>query len=84
MSVGLPEILIVVAIVALIFFSGRLPRLMGDLATGLRNLKAGLHEDRPPEASGEAGAPPPAPEAKLLPASEESAAQQKRDTPGRF
>ncbi|MSO77283.1 MAG: twin-arginine translocase TatA/TatE family subunit [Alphaproteobacteria bacterium] len=84
MTVSLLEILIVAAVVALVFFSGRLPKLMADLATGFQNLKAGLKEDRPPDASPEAGGPPPAPEPKLLPASEPGAAQQKRDTPGRF
>jgi sec-independent protein translocase protein TatA len=41
--------LVVLAIVLLIFGAGRLPSVMGDLAKGVKNFKAGLKEGEQPE-----------------------------------
>jgi sec-independent protein translocase protein TatA len=38
------ELLIVLAIVLVIFGAGKLPRVMGDLAKGVKTFKAGLND----------------------------------------
>ena len=43
--------LVVVAVVVLLFGVGRLPRLMGDLAKGIKDFKSGLREDEPAAAA---------------------------------
>jgi len=45
MSIGLPEILLIVILVLVIFGAGKLPNVMGDLAKGVKNFKKGLNED---------------------------------------
>ncbi len=45
MSLGLPEILIILVIVLIIFGAGKLPRVMGDMAKGVKTFRAGLKED---------------------------------------
>jgi sec-independent protein translocase protein TatA len=52
MAFGMTEMLIILAIVLVIFGAGKLPSVMGDLAKGVRNFKAGMKDE--PE-------PPPAP-----------------------
>lgn len=60
MAFGMTEMLIILAIVMIIFGAGKLPSVMGDLAKGVRNFKAGLKdEDATPPA------PTPAPTARL-------------------
>ena len=54
MGFGMTEMLIILAIVLVIFGAGKLPSVMGDLAKGVRNFKAGLKDE--PEVS-----PTPAP-----------------------
>jgi len=45
MGLGLPEMLIILAVVVVLFGAGKLPSVMGDLAKGVRNFKAGLKDD---------------------------------------
>ena len=45
MSIGLPEILLIVVLVLVIFGAGKLPNVMGDLAKGVKNFKKGLNDD---------------------------------------
>lgn len=45
MSIGLPEILLIVLLVLVVFGAGKLPNVMGDLAKGVKNFKKGLNED---------------------------------------
>ncbi len=45
MSIGLPQILLVVLLVLLLFGAGRLPRLMGDMAKGIKSFKQGMKDD---------------------------------------
>ena len=47
MGFGLTEMVVILAIVLLLFGAGKLPTVMGDLAKGVRNFKAGL-KDEPP------------------------------------
>ena len=45
MGLGLPEMLIILAVVVVLFGAGKLPSVMGDLAKGVRNFKAGLKDE---------------------------------------
>ena len=45
MGFGMTEMLIILAIVLVIFGAGKLPSVMGDLAKGVRNFKAGLKDE---------------------------------------
>jgi len=45
MSIGLPEILLIVLLVLVVFGAGKLPNVMGDLAKGVKNFKKGLNEE---------------------------------------
>lgn len=45
MSIGLPEILIVLAIVILLFGVGRISKLGSEVGKGLKNFKDGLKGD---------------------------------------
>lgn len=45
MSFGLTEMVIILAIVLVLFGAGKLPTVMGDLAKGVRNFKAGLKDE---------------------------------------
>ena len=44
------HVLLVLLVVLILFGAGRLPQVMGDLAKGLKNFKAGL-KDEPPDES---------------------------------
>lgn len=39
---------IVLAIILLLFGAGKIPRLMGDMAKGIKSFKKGLADDDPP------------------------------------
>ncbi|MEM9469182.1 MAG: twin-arginine translocase TatA/TatE family subunit [Pseudomonadota bacterium] len=45
MSIGIWQILIVVVLVFLLFGAGRLPRVMEDIAKGIKSFKKGLNEE---------------------------------------
>ena len=44
-SFSLTHWLVVLAIILILFGSGKLPRVMGDFAKGIKNFKAGMKED---------------------------------------
>ena len=46
MSLGIGQVLILLIIVFVIFGAGKLPKVMGDLAKGLRSFKDGMNEDK--------------------------------------
>lgn len=48
MSVGIWQILIVAVLVFLLFGAGRLPRVMEDIAKGIKGFKKGLNEEENP------------------------------------
>lgn len=60
MGFGLTEMVIILAIVLVLFGAGKLPTVMGDLAKGVRNFKAGLKDEpaEPPTAAARAEALP--------------------------
>lgn len=43
MSIGLPQILIILLLVLVIFGAGKLPKVMGDMGKGMKNFKDGLN-----------------------------------------
>ena len=45
MSIGIWQILIVVVLVFLLFGAGRLPRVMEDIAKGIKSFKKGISDD---------------------------------------
>ena len=45
MSVGPWQIILILVIVLIIFGAGKLPRVMGDIAKGVRNFKDGLKDE---------------------------------------
>ena len=45
MSLGIWQIALLVVLVLLLFGAGRLPRIMGDVAKGIKSFKKGLDED---------------------------------------
>ena len=54
-SFSLMHWIVVLAIILILFGAGKLPRVMGDFAKGIKAFKAGMKE----EDEGEAAAPPP-------------------------
>jgi sec-independent protein translocase protein TatA len=59
-SFSLMHWLLVLAIVLILFGAGKLPRVMGDFAKGIKAFKAGMKEDETAEAEPPAQVPPPA------------------------
>ena len=45
MGISIWQVLIVVVVVLLLFGAGRLPRLMGDMAKGIKSFKQGMKDD---------------------------------------
>ena len=80
-SMSLMHWLVVLAIVLVLFGAGKLPRVMGDFAKGIKAFKAGMAEEDPPAASpppaqAQVAAPPqpaPAPAATVAPQPHEHA-----------
>ncbi|MBV8739320.1 MAG: twin-arginine translocase TatA/TatE family subunit [Alphaproteobacteria bacterium] len=61
-SFSLMHWIVVLAIVLILFGAGKLPRVMGDFAKGIKAFKAGMKEDDEPEttAAPTVQVPPPA------------------------
>lgn len=45
MGISIWQVLIVVVLIALLFGAGRIPRLMGDMAKGIKSFKQGMKDD---------------------------------------
>jgi sec-independent protein translocase protein TatA len=71
-SMSLVHWLVVLAIVLVLFGAGKLPRVMGDFAKGIKAFKAGMAEEDAPAANPPAAqaqvTPPPAAAATAAPA----------------
>ncbi len=51
MGISIWQILLIVLVVVLLFGAGKLPRLMGDFAKGIKSFKTGMREgEAPPQA----------------------------------
>ncbi|MBY0355421.1 MAG: twin-arginine translocase TatA/TatE family subunit [Rickettsiales bacterium] len=48
MNIGFGELIVILLIVLLLFGTGRLPRMMADIAKGARALRQGLNESDAP------------------------------------
>ncbi len=61
-SFSLMHWIVVLAIILILFGAGKLPRVMGDFAKGIKAFKAGMREEDEPEAASAppAQVPPPA------------------------
>jgi sec-independent protein translocase protein TatA len=59
-SFSLMHWIVVLAIILILFGAGKLPRVMGDFAKGIKAFKAGMREDEEPETAAPAQVPPPA------------------------
>ncbi|MCF8468626.1 MAG: twin-arginine translocase TatA/TatE family subunit [Sneathiella sp.] len=51
MSIGPWQIILILVIVLIIFGAGKLPRVAGDLAAGIKNFKKGMSEEDKAEAA---------------------------------
>ena len=49
MSIGIWQVILVLAIILILFGAGKLPKVMGDLAKGIKNFKEGMQE--PPQSN---------------------------------
>jgi sec-independent protein translocase protein TatA len=59
-SFSLMHWIVVLAVIVLLFGAGKLPRVMGDFAKGIKTFKAGMKEEDEPEAAAfPAQLPPP-------------------------
>ena len=59
-SFSLMHWIVVLAIILILFGAGKLPRVMGDFAKGIKAFKAGMKEEDEPEAAPPAQVAPPA------------------------
>jgi sec-independent protein translocase protein TatA len=51
-QIGVWQVILVLLIVLIIFGAGKLPRVMGDVAKGVKNFKRGMRDDDSGEADG--------------------------------
>jgi len=71
--------IVVLLIVLVLFGAGKLPQVMGDVAKGIKNFKAGLKDE---EEDGEANKPAPPPAAATTPPPTEPAREAPPKPPG--
>ena len=45
MGIGIWQVILILVIVLILFGAGKLPKVMGDVAKGVKNFKAGMRED---------------------------------------
>lgn len=45
MSIGVWQVILILLIVLIIFGAGKLPKVMGDVAKGVKNFKKGMREE---------------------------------------
>jgi len=77
-SFSLMHWIVVLAIILILFGAGKLPRVMGDFAKGIKAFKAGMREDDEPEsASSPAQVAPPV--ATATPAASAATADRPHD-----
>ena len=49
MSIGIWQVVLILLIVLILFGAGKLPKVMGDVAKGVKNFKSGLKDDDEPD-----------------------------------
>ncbi|MCH7487974.1 MAG: twin-arginine translocase TatA/TatE family subunit [Proteobacteria bacterium] len=55
MGIGVWQVILILVIVLIIFGAGKLPKVMGDVAKGVKNFKSGLGEEGGGEAAKSTG-----------------------------
>jgi sec-independent protein translocase protein TatA len=45
MSIGIWQVVLILLIVLILFGAGKLPKVMGDVAKGVKNFKSGMKDD---------------------------------------
>lgn len=45
MGIGIWQVVLILLVVVIIFGAGKLPRVMGDVAKGIKNFKSGLKDE---------------------------------------
>jgi sec-independent protein translocase protein TatA len=45
MSIGIWQVVLILLIVLIVFGAGKLPKVMGDVAKGVKNFKQGMRDD---------------------------------------
>ena len=61
MSIGIWQVVLILVIVLILFGAGKLPKVMGDVASGVKNFKKGMKDDdeeQTPRALGEEATSP--------------------------
>jgi sec-independent protein translocase protein TatA len=53
MSIGIWQVVLILLIVLIIFGAGKLPKVMGDVAKGVKSFKSGLKDDEEEETPAE-------------------------------
>lgn len=48
MSIGIWQVVLILLIVLILFGAGKLPKVMGDVAKGVKNFKSGLKDEDEP------------------------------------
>jgi sec-independent protein translocase protein TatA len=71
--------IVVLAIILILFGAGKLPRVMGDFAKGIKAFKAGMKEEDEAEAPASPAQVPPPAAATTSPSPASSAAEQARE-----
>ena len=66
-SFSLMHWIVVLAIILILFGAGKLPRVMGDFAKGIKAFKAGMREEDEPEAAASPAVQVPPPAAAAAP-----------------
>lgn len=81
MSIGIWQIVLILVIVLILFGAGKLPRVMGDVARGVKSFKAGLKEEVEPD--DETAAKSEAPQARVGETSKAAKADVQSDEPAK-
>ena len=81
MGIGIWQVVLILAIVLIIFGAGKLPRVMGDVAKGVKNFKSGMKDEIAEATKDDAPTPAaaPAPEVETTAQSVEQS-EKKEDT----
>lgn len=53
MSIGIWQVVLILAIVLILFGAGKLPKVMGDVAKGIKNFKSGMKDEDDASATGQ-------------------------------
>jgi sec-independent protein translocase protein TatA len=59
MSIGIWQVVLILLIVLILFGAGKLPKVMGDVAKGVKNFKSGMKDDDETEDKVIEGSPTP-------------------------